>query len=358
MLVIAETGTLHFEAFLSRTTSLALDPSAMELDQTLKRIAFYAKGFAREIIPHSVYAARYRAFRRSIEAQPLDENILARVNYYNKLSQDKLYRIDNPNRPNVYDGSRYYYDLKECLNFFSPNFNIACIFRDLTTIPNQPTLVKSRPISGDNENSVLYKYIKLRNFRFFKDNYTWENKISKAVWRGGLNNRKWRKDLVIRHHNNQRCDIGHTKGQVDGIPPKSFVSPVEQLRYRYLVSVEGNDVATNLKWITASNSLCLMPAPRHETWFMEGRLRAGVHYVELRPDYEDLDEKMDYYDRHPDEARYIVSNANEHAKQFTDLRRERVISLLVLQKYFERTSQTPPWDIRVYKHPESSDERR
>jgi hypothetical protein len=130
-----------------------------------------------------------------------------------------------------------------------------------------------------------------------------------------------------------------------GIPPKNFMPPLEQLRYRYQISVEGNDVGTNLKWVLASNSLCLMSRPRYETWFMEGRLQAGIHYVELKPDYEDLDDKMTYYDRHPDEARTIIANANLHARQFLDLNHERTISLLVLQKYFERTGQTEPWEI-------------
>lgn len=37
------------------------------------------------------------------------------------------------------------------------------------------------------------------------------------------------------------------------------MSVEDQKRYRYIVSLEGYDVATNLKWIMNSNSLCLMP---------------------------------------------------------------------------------------------------
>ena len=75
---------------------------------------------------------------------------------------------------------------------------------------------------------------------------------------------------------------------------------------------------------------------------MEGRLEAGEHYVELRDDFADLDDKVDYYDRHDAEARAIIANANRHALSFADSASEDLISILVLQKYFERTGQLAP----------------
>ena len=114
------------------------------------------------------------------------------------------------------------------------------------------------------------------------------------------------------------------------------------MKYRYIISIEGNDVASNLKWIMASNSLCLMPAPVYETWFMEGTLQPGLHYVQLRSDFADLEEKILHYEKHPDQAREIVRNANAYVKQFAHRRREQVLSLLVLYKYFALTGQLEP----------------
>jgi hypothetical protein len=111
---------------------------------------------------------------------------------------------------------------------------------------------------------------------------------------------------------------------------------------RYILSIEGNDVATNLKWIMASESLCVMPRPRYETWFMEGQLVPGVHYAEVRSDFADLEETIAHYERNEDEARAIIENANRHVAQFGDPRTEGLLSLLVLQKYFERTGQRAP----------------
>ncbi|WP_329347151.1 glycosyl transferase family 90, partial [Vibrio natriegens] len=113
----------------------------------------------------------------------------------------------------------------------------------------------------------------------------------------------------------------------------------EQLNYKFLLAIEGNDVATNLKWAMSSNSLVIMSKPRYETWFMEGRLQAGIHYVEVKADYSDLIEKMEYYIAHPEEAEAIIQNAHEWVEQFKNPQREKLISLLVAKKYFEKSGQ-------------------
>jgi len=44
---------------------------------------------------------------------------------------------------------------------------------------------------------------------------------------------------------------------------------------------------------------------------------------------------MDYYTAHPDEAEAIIRHAHEYIEQFKDKKREEIISLLVLDKYFK-----------------------
>ena len=67
---------------------------------------------------------------------------------------------------------------------------------------------------------------------------------------------------------------------------------------------------------------------------MEGRLIPNYHYIEVKPDFSDLLERMDYYSAHPEEAEAIIKHAHEYVDQFRNSRRERLISLLVLKKYF------------------------
>ena len=44
---------------------------------------------------------------------------------------------------------------------------------------------------------------------------------------------------------------------------------------------------------------------------------------------------------HPEEAEAIARHAHEYISQFRDKKRERLISLLVMQKYFRCTGQLP-----------------
>ncbi len=89
----------------------------------------------------------------------------------------------------------------------------------------------------------------------------------------------------------------------------------------------------------SSNSIAAMPKPKFETWFMEGTLIPDYHYISLKEDYSDLEEKLTYYIKNTNEALKIVENANEYVKQFKDKKRKDLISLLVLEKYFYKTGQ-------------------
>ena len=96
-----------------------------------------------------------------------------------------------------------------------------------------------------------------------------------------------------------------------------------------------------MKWVMSTNSIAVMPRPTYETWFMEGSLIPNYHYIEIKKDYSDLPERLQYYIDHPEEAEAIARHAHEYIAQFKDKKRERLISLLVLQKYFRCTGQQP-----------------
>jgi len=104
------------------------------------------------------------------------------------------------------------------------------------------------------------------------------------------------------------------------------------------MSLEGNDVASNLKWVMSSNSIAVTPRLTCETWFMEGTLIPNYHYIEVKPDFSDLEERLTYYIQHPEEAEAIIQHAHEYVDQFRDEEREKLIQLLVLKKYFDITN--------------------
>jgi hypothetical protein len=312
-----------------------------EVFAAVRRLNYYTSGVVRELAPRVLFRFDSGAVFREIEDSGALPALLERVNRYNRLMPGDhgvpSTRIDAADRSK----SRYFLDLAEHLKFFAPDLRIDSLYGDVIHVPPVPTLVKSRPIKGDNANSVLMNLDKLRHFRLFDDPVPFARKLPKAVWRGSMNN-PLRAALVARHASSPLCDVGHVSRNFTEVPPKNVLTPQQQFAYRYILSVEGCDVATNLKWVMASNSVCLMPRPRYETWFMEGALIANHHYIEVRDDFSDLEEKIDELEADPLRAREIVANANRHVAMFRNGRMERLASLIVLQKYFEATGQLSP----------------
>jgi hypothetical protein len=308
------------------------------IKRKLDRVGYWALNIARELAPQFLFRRRLRDILA--QADRYDTAYLSqRVGYYNKLSyalEAQEYSTKIASIP--IGASMYYFDMKEHARYFPRHLQLNHIFGDVTYIPDRPSFVKSRPICGDNRNSILLNLVKLRHFNFLNDQMNFRDKKPMAVWRGGGHNTK-RAALVQRYFDHPLCDVGVSLGQPTGATSKPFLSAAEQMLFRYVISVEGVDVATNLKWILASNSLCLMPAPSYETWFMEGRLEAGKHYVLLRDDFENLEEKILHYEGNIGEAEEIIRNANSFAAQFRDATRERLVSLFVMYKYFVATGQ-------------------
>ena len=89
----------------------------------------------------------------------------------------------------------------------------------------------------------------------------------------------------------------------------------------------------------ASNMLVMSPALEFETWYMEGALEPGRHFVLLENDFSDLEEKVAYYTEHTEEAEEIISNAHAWLDQFADPMKERMIAARVLEKYFQLSGQ-------------------
>jgi len=192
------------------------------------------------------------------------------------------------------------------LRHFDGRLRFLYRFGDDFSVPAKPAFVKARELSAGNHNAVLMKLNKVRHFNYVADHLSWEDKLDRIVWRGNAR-RPHRQKVVREFYANPLCDIGQTNNTPGDVPwKKPFMSIRRQLRYKFVLSIQGNDVATNLKWIMASNSLCFMAQPTRETWFQEGELIPGRHYVRLRDDYQDMEEKIDYYRRNPAEAKEMA----------------------------------------------------
>tara|TARA_B100000809_G_scaffold266892_1_gene332613 strand:+ start:6025 stop:6993 length:969 start_codon:yes stop_codon:yes gene_type:complete len=270
------------------------------------------------------------------------ETLKNRVRYYNKLQTNKTLE---PSAKTIAQLSLkesikvYYYDTIEYLKYFNKTLKINTLFGDIVHTPNTPTIVKSRPIVN-NENSILLNLNKVRHFLFIKDKTKFCDKKNELTGRGFVNEyKRLRIQFLEKHFTNPLCDVGHTNNFNDNKWQVDFMSIHQQLKFKFILCWEGNDVATNLKYVMSSNSLAVSTKPKYETWFMEGALIGGVHYVEIKDDFSDLDEKIQYYSTHIEEAEKVIKNANEYTKQFQNKKREDLISILVLEKYFKNTDQ-------------------
>lgn len=105
------------------------------------------------------------------------------------------------------------------------------------------------------------------------------------------------------------------------------------LNFKFILGIKGKDVATNLKWIMSTNSIAVIPRPTYESWFMEGKLVPDDRYREIKGDFSDLEERIQFFIGPTAEAEASI-NAHRYIAQFKNKRRERLISLLVLQKIF------------------------
>ena len=304
-------------------------------------LAFYVRSFARFGVPkclmRSLLPGKLREFDKlSAEEQ---EYIRQRVDYYCKLSQPATLPADAPTLGDFrykgretydhqYVNSAYFFDAYEYTRYFPDSQHWAFVSGDVNTILPQPSITKSRPVTPDdgNRNNTLLNLDKTRHFMWASaDPYAWEEKECRILFRGDTRGKPHREQFIAMWKDHPLCDLLNT----------GAMTIYDHLASRYIMALEGNDVASNLKWVMSSNSIAVMPRPKFETWYMEGRLIPNYHYIEIAPDYHDLIERIEYYEAHPEEAKAIIAHAHDWTEQFRHPKREDLISLLVLKKYFD-----------------------
>lgn len=159
----------------------------------------------------------------------------------------------------------------------------------------------------------------------------WEKKQNKAVWRGTLTGTRAISADDSDHANCMkmiRCRIPYLyQGSktvdagishkwpsfpdiVNGIPiVKGFRSVSDQLRFKAVIILEGNDVATGLKWSLLSKSVVLMPPPTVTSWAMEELLEPWVHFIPLDELGSNIEERLQWIAENDEKARKIAERA-------------------------------------------------
>lgn len=187
-----------------------------------------------------------------------------------------------------------------------------------------PTVLCKARRRGDR--AVLAKLSQARHWApayALRDNLSWSAKHPSLCWRGTALTAQRRR--AVRHAASvQGCDIVARHDR----------TLAEMCEHKWLLSLEGRDVATNLKWIAASGSCLVMPPPTCDSWAMETTLRPWVHYVPLQTDLSDLAETVRWLAKHDAECATIARASQQWFRaNFGDRRREASIMQQVLDAY-------------------------
>ena len=283
-----------------------------------------------------------------------EEYIQSRVRYYFKKTSNFRVSNEGKNLSELFwnqffknKQNSHFIDFYNLLQFFNKKNKVDFIYSTKDYIdssiakkhPPYPTFVKSRPVGFNNQNSILLKLNQVKLFHFIKDPKKFENKKNQAVWRGDIRNNSQREYFVKNFYRTPLFDIGQTSPKQDVAWMKSFMSIKDQLDFKFIFCLEGKCISTNLYWAMSSNSVCVMPKPKYESWFMEGKLEDGVHYIEVKDNFSDAQEKIEFYNNNNDKCLEIIQNAQKFVKQFKNAKQERLIQLLILKQYFQYTGQ-------------------
>mmetsp|Transcript_11414 Transcript_11414/g.19194 ORF Transcript_11414/g.19194 Transcript_11414/m.19194 type:complete len:434 (+) Transcript_11414:52-1353(+) len=253
---------------------------------------------------------------------------------------------DSEGKPRKGSGCNYFKDLRRLCEMagLPEGTNMFVQFGDARLKPSHPasvpviTKVRELPV----RRGVLLPLTYNRHFRgIWMTNETyvpWQQKQPALVWRGSATdaNRWLRNDSKKANSRiaivQKLAEMGQDVRFVDDKAYRQFVAAAdpeqkllgkpkarrEIMHYKYVLSLEGNDVASGLKWSLAHNSVVVMPPPTRESWLMEGLLQPYVHYVPLY-DPSGIEQLVAWLQSHEAECQQIIQNANLWMDQFRRL---------------------------------------
>ena len=283
----------------------------------------------------------YEIFKNN---QKIDYNVY--LNEKEEITYNRIQLINN----NMLFYDNYNYQIKHYINdlrkCFSESkidkFTVFIALGDIDIKMKQFCFTKSRPIDLINNYNILLNLNTPRHWGGLDDvnkyDIPYNKKNNNIIWRGVSTGKYKRVNFVDKFQNNinKNIDIKFSS-LVQNVPNNNYIlhnmSIKDQLQSKFIISIEGNDVATNLKWILYSNSVVIMPKPTVSSWLMEDMLIAGIHYVEIMNNYSDLEEKYNWCLNNLDECNRIADNGKKYIQQFLNIDNEKEITKRIIDIY-------------------------
>lgn len=175
--------------------------------------------------------------------------------------------------------------------------------------------------------------------------FNWDKKIKKAFWRGTITgSEEPRKNVRFKivkfasqypeYFDAALTNISLNEQNENLLKPyyadQSF-HPRDQLKYRYLLAIDGNAFPGCFFWQLYSNSLILKNQSSFLEWYYKP-LKDNEHFIEFANE-DELLQKIVFLNQNDDLVKTVINNANSFANRY--LSNESVLSYIykVLDKY-------------------------
>jgi len=106
-------------------------------------------------------------------------------------------------------------------------------------------------------------------------------------------------------------------------------------KFKFHLALAGNDIASSMPFDMVSNSVLLMPKPVYHTQF-NYKLEDMKHYIEIKPDLSNLEEKLGWCLDNEAECEKIAKAGFVHLyKYFGTHDKQKRVRELILKTYIE-----------------------
>lgn len=145
-----------------------------------------------------------------------------------------------------------------------------------------------------------------------RKNIPWKTKKNIGVWRGNLRNGSNLNFIDKRMNMNQReyfIDL-YKKGQLKNVEySEESMSKEKMCEYKYLIDIDGwSNTWDATIWKMLSGSVLLKVGSVWEQWYYD-KLKEWIHYVPVKDDFSDLNEKIQWCIDNDDMCKNISENA-------------------------------------------------
>ena len=118
-----------------------------------------------------------------------------------------------------------------------------------------------------------------------------------------------RRKAVHRHRRSKFVDAKFSEHCDTRMKICGKASQKQMLEYKYLLSIEGNDLSSGLKWMLFSNSVVFLPPVTYESWALESLLQPFVHYIPVFSNMTNLEKMVKWANTNPERAKQIAERS-------------------------------------------------